>query len=261
ASRIQVETMNGEAGDVRYYKEAKNGCYIIAIGGGKLSRGLTLEGLTVSYFLRPSPMYDTLMQMGRWFGYRPGYADACRLFITAELQDWYQYIACAMLELRKDLDYMSLIGATPQEFGLRVRQHPAELEITAANKMRSGTEMQVSFADTLVESVFFTKKGPNPQNLQAARDFFSRLGKPTAPKEKPHYYSWAATGKDVVGFLRAYQAPKDPHNSRGSRTDLLIEYIEAQMKAEELKDWTVVLVNNKDSQGSPTKRQDFGGVV
>ncbi len=74
--------MNGEAGDVRHYKDAKNGCYIIAIGGDKLSRGLTLEGLTVSYFLRSSHMYDTLMQMGRWFGYRPGYLDACRLFIT-----------------------------------------------------------------------------------------------------------------------------------------------------------------------------------
>ena len=50
---------------------------VIAIGGDKLARGLTLEGLTVSYFLRASKMYDTLMQMGRWFGYRPGYIDVC----------------------------------------------------------------------------------------------------------------------------------------------------------------------------------------
>ena len=185
ASRIQVETMNGEAGDVRFYKEAKNGCYIIAIGGDKLSRGLTLEGLTVSYFLRPSHMYDTLMQMGRWFGFRPGYVDACRLFITDELQGWYQYVASAILELRRDFDYMQLIGATPQEFGLRVRQHPAELEITAANKMRTGTQMQVSFADTLVESVFFVKKGPNTQNLQTAKDLFgawaNRIGRRRRP--------------------------------------------------------------------------------
>jgi len=265
ASRIQVETMNGEAGDVRYYKEAKNGCYIIAIGGDKLSRGLTLEGLTVSYFLRPSHMYDTLMQMGRWFGYRPGYLDACRLFITEELQDWYRYIAAAMLELRRDFDYMSLIGATPQEFGLRVRQHPAELEITAANKMRTGTQMQVSFADTLVESVFFLKKGPNAQNLKVAKDLFARLGAPTAPKKKPYYFAWTGTdgegvdGKEVVAFLKAYQVPKDPHNSRGSRTDLLTEYIEAQMKLGELEKWTVVLVNNKDNQEVAAKSHDFGG--
>ena len=259
ASRIQVETMNGAAGDIRYYKEAKNGCYIIAIGGDKLSRGLTLEGLTVSYFLRPSHMYDTLMQMGRWFGYRPGYMDACRLFTTDELQDWYQYIACAMLELRKDFDYMSLIGATPQDFGLRVRQHPAELEITAANKMRTGTKMQVSFADTLVETVFFLKKGPNPQNLQAAKDLFRRLGKPSAPTKKPHYYAWHdVSGKEVVAFLKAYKAPQDAHNSRGSRTDLLTEYIDAQLKVTELTQWTVVLVNNKDNLGNPATAYDFG---
>ena len=259
ASRIQVETMNGEAGDVRYYKEAKDGCYIIAIGGDKLSRGLTLEGLTVSYFLRPSHMYDTLMQMGRWFGYRPGYMDACRLFTTDELQDWYQYIACAMLELRKDFDYMSLIGATPQDFGLRVRQHPAELEITAANKMRSGKEMQVSFADTLVESVFFLKKGPNPQNLQAAKELFDRLGKPESMKKKSHYFAWnGVNGKEVIAFLKAYKAPKDAHNSRGSRTDLLTEYIDAQIKVNELTEWTVVLVNNKDNLGDPATSHDFG---
>jgi len=260
SSRIQVETMNGEAGDVRYYKETKNGCYVIAIGGDKLSRGLTLEGLSVSYFLRPSHMYDTLMQMGRWFGYRPGYLDACRLFITDELQDWYQYIASAMLELRKDFDYMSLIGATPQEFGLRVRQHPAELEITAANKMRTGTQMQVSFADTLVESVFFMKKGPNPQNLQAASAFFVRLGKPAPPKKKAHYFTWhEVDGKEVVAFLKAYKAPQDSHNSRGSRTDLVTEYIEAQIKSDELTAWTVVLVNNKDNLGDPATSHDFGG--
>jgi len=260
ASWIQVETMNGEAGDVRYYKEAKNGCYIIAIGGDKLSRGLTLEGLTVSYFLRPSHMYDTLMQMGRWFGYRPGYMDACRLFITEELQDWYQYIAGVMLELRKDFDYMSLVGATQQDFGLRVRQHPAELEITAANKMRSGTQMQVSFADTLVESVFFLKKGPNPQNLQAVKAFFGGLEKPTPQKKKPHYYAWSdVDGKEVVGFLKAYQPAKDAHNSRGSRTELLTEYIETQMNAGELTEWTVILVNNRENRNDAAKNYDFGG--
>jgi hypothetical protein len=260
ASRIQVETMNGEAGDIRYYKEAKNGCYIIAIGGDKLSRGLTLEGLTVSYFLRPSHMYDTLMQMGRWFGYRPGYMDACRLFITAELQDWYQYIAGAMIELRRDFDYMSLIGATPQDFGLRVRQHPAELEITSANKMRSGTQMQVSFADTLVESVMFLKKGPNAQNLKAAKDLFKRLGKSTPPKAKKHYHAWyGVDGSEVVTFLKAYQPAKDSHGTRGSRTDLLTEYIEAQMKVDELKKWTVVLVNNQSNQKDKARNNDFGG--
>jgi hypothetical protein len=197
ASRVQVETMNGEAGDVRHYKDAKNGCYIIAIGGDKLSRGLTLEGLTVSYFLRPSHMYDTLMQMGRWFGYRPGYVDACRLFITNELKEWYQYIASAMLELRQDFDHMDKMGATPAEFGLRVRQHPAELLITAANKMRTGTEMQVSFAYTSVETACFLRSGLNAQDLEALRAVFHLLGAPQSAVRKPCPPAWTATNEDI----------------------------------------------------------------
>ena len=69
-----------------YDGNAAQGLNVIAIGGDKLSRGLTLEGLTVSYFLRPSRMYDSLMQMGRWFGYRPGYVDLCLLYTTPDLQ-------------------------------------------------------------------------------------------------------------------------------------------------------------------------------
>lgn len=79
--KIEVKSINGSSGDsLTYYENEKNGISVIAIGGDKLSRGLTLEGLSVSYFLRASKMYDTLMQMGRWFGYRPGYVDLCRLF-------------------------------------------------------------------------------------------------------------------------------------------------------------------------------------
>ncbi len=88
---------------------------MIAIGGDKLSRGLTLEGLSVSYFLRASRMYDTLMQMGRWFGYRPGYLDLCRLYTTAELRDWYRDITAANEELLLLFDEMAAIGGTPRE--------------------------------------------------------------------------------------------------------------------------------------------------
>src|SRR6266699_2863167 len=84
---------SGSSSDLLDYRENEtSGINVIAVGGDKLSRGLTLEGLTVSYFLRASKMYDTLMQMGRWFGYRPGYADLCRLYTTAELRDWYRDI-------------------------------------------------------------------------------------------------------------------------------------------------------------------------
>jgi hypothetical protein len=92
ASRIIVKEINGGSGDALNYFDHKNGLSVIAIGGDKLSRGLTLEGLSVSYYLRASRMYDTLMQMGRWFGYRPGYVDLCRLFTSRELNEWFCHI-------------------------------------------------------------------------------------------------------------------------------------------------------------------------
>ena len=101
--KIEVKSINGTSGDsLTYYENEKNGISVIAIGGDKLSRGLTLEGLSVSYFLRASKMYDTLMQMGRWFGYRPGYVDLCRLFTSNELNEWYRHITLASDELREE---------------------------------------------------------------------------------------------------------------------------------------------------------------
>ena len=121
------------------YRNAPAGLRVIAIGGNSFSRGLTLEGLCVTYFYRNARMYDTLMQMGRWFGYRPGYADLCRLWTTEEIIDSYGFINDASNELIGDIKTMSELGKSPKDFGLRVRQSPDDLMITARNKMRSGT--------------------------------------------------------------------------------------------------------------------------
>ena len=108
--------INGGSADVLNYFDHQNGLSVIAIGGDKLSKGLTLEGLSVSYYLRASRMYDTLMQMGRWFGYRPGYVDLCRLFISRELNEWFCHITLASQQLRDEFEYMSdVAGSTPDQ--------------------------------------------------------------------------------------------------------------------------------------------------
>lgn len=157
AGRIEVRQINGTARDVLAYDEHPEGLHCIAVGGDKLSRGLTLEGLSVSYYLRASRMYDTLMQMGRWFGYRPGYADLCRLFTTAELTGWYRDITAASEELRGEFDQMAALGETPEQYGLRIRSHPGGLLITAAAKMRDGIQVDVSFSGTISETIVFSR--------------------------------------------------------------------------------------------------------
>ncbi|WP_192021945.1 Z1 domain-containing protein [Shewanella sp. WPAGA9] len=131
-----------------------NGRSIIAVGGLSLSRGLTLEGLTVSYFIRNTQMYDTLMQMGRWFGYRDGFHDLCRLYMPAEAIAWYAHISDVTEELRGEFKRMENAKLTPEEFGLCVRSHPESLIVTARNKMRTGTDVlrQISLFGRQVET-------------------------------------------------------------------------------------------------------------
>ena len=243
-ARIQVKKINGTAKDILDYWGSPNGLNVIAIGGDKLSRGLTLEGLSVSYYLRASKMYDTLMQMGRWFGYRPGYLDLCRLYTTDELVEWYRHITVASEELRKEFDYMATMSATPEEFGLKVRTHPSGLIITGANKMRNGTVMQLSFAGTISETYLFYKEDDViRRNLRATENLISGLG--TYTIERNNFIWKQVFGSKIIDFLTNYQAHP---NARLANTRSLVDYIQAQLKQNELTSWTIALISKSKAE-------------
>ena len=153
-SAISIVEVNSKAKPLDYAEYEEKGLNVIAVGGLSLSRGLTLEGLTVSYFLRRSMMYDTLFQMGRWFGYRDGYEDLCRVWMPEEAQGWYEHIAESIDELRDELVQMQSANATPIDFGLKVRSHPDTLMVTANNKIGTGQNHAVfiSLAKKFVET-------------------------------------------------------------------------------------------------------------
>jgi len=124
------------------YDDYKSGARLIIIGGLSLSRGLTLEGLCISYLYRSSQVYDVLLQMGRWFGYRKGYNDLFRIWLPNHLIDWYETISDSIEELKLDLERMKDLKQKPIEFGIRIRSDKAALKITANNKMRTAYEIQ-----------------------------------------------------------------------------------------------------------------------
>lgn len=174
---ISVVTVNAKSpGNLNYEANKTNGLQVIAVGGLSLSRGLTLEGLTVSYFLRNSVMYDTLMQMGRWFGYRPKYRDLCRVWMPDEAQGWYSHIAESIEMLRSELRMMEASQRPPREFGLKVRSHPDSLLITARNKIGSGQEIvhEVGLANNFVETVMLART-QFAANRDAVRSFSESL--------------------------------------------------------------------------------------
>jgi len=248
AVKIQVKTVNGEAREVLDYVEHVNGMSVIAIGGDKLSRGLTLEGLSVSYYLRASRMYDTLLQMGRWFGYKDGFLDFCKLYTTRELMSWYQHIASANEELRREFDYMSTRGSNPEEYGLRVKSHPGGiLKITSAYKMRNNLELTITFSGHLIETTRFSKnKNSNDNNLKNTDIWIKSLGNSTPNKkqQKSSSYIWnnIDSGK-VIDYLSIRY--KTCNMFSGVEPEHIAKYIGEMNKKNELLSWTVVLVSAK----------------
>lgn len=138
-SNIKIVIVNSskESEKINYDEHKKDGLRVIAIGGLALSRGLTLEGLMVSYFYRNTSTFDVLMQMGRWFGYRDGYDDLCRIFLTQVSAEYYKEICIDIDCLKEDIKTMCKQHKTPKEYGIRVRNASIDMSITAANKMRN----------------------------------------------------------------------------------------------------------------------------
>ena len=153
---IQIVVVNGSKNSGKLDYKANKSLRVIAVGGLALSRGLTLEGLMVSYFYRNTATFDVLMQMGRWFGYRKGYEDLCQIWTSEDSAYWYAEISAATEELKADIHRMFEQKLTPKDFGLRVRDYCAELQITAANKMRASYDLtvQTSFYGNIYDTPY-----------------------------------------------------------------------------------------------------------
>ncbi|MXZ19564.1 MAG: hypothetical protein F4205_09395 [Gemmatimonadetes bacterium] len=251
AQSISVREINGMAGEVLdYIEHSSTGLNVIAVGGGKLSRGLTLEGLSVSYFLRASRMYDTLMQMGRWFGYRPGYLDLCRLYTTPEMKEWFAHISEASEELRDDFDRMAASGQTPRDFGHRVRSHPMMM-VTSQVKMRTGKQINITFAGDMSETVnFWRDRVRLGANWQAGRHLIEEIERSgilsDSVKGSSASRRWQGVASShILDFLVAYQ---EHEASRKVKTALLADYIAAENERGLLREWTVFLASGSHSQ-------------
>ena len=253
SQRIEVRLINGTAREALDYWDHQDGMSVIAIGGDKLSRGLTLEGLSISYYLRTSRMYDTLLQMGRWFGYRPGYVDLCRLYTSEELRESYEHITMATEELRQEFNQMAARDMSPREFGLRVRSHPAGLMITASGKMRNGTTMTVSYSGDITETISFERDPVvNRRNHDRFGRFVQSLGPPGT--DRSGNYAWRGVeGPRVADLLEELAVHL---GSRKARGDYLARYIRGQNGIGALASWTVALISN--SRGDTA---DLGGLT
>jgi hypothetical protein len=228
---------------------------VIVVGGLSLSRGFTLEGLSVSYFLRTTIYYDTLMQMGRWFGYRIGYEDICRVYLTDDMNKKFGFIIEATNELVNRLNDMREENLTPKDFGLAVQLHPDSLlQVTARNKSKYTEDMflEMNLDGHIKETRWISNiRTDHATNESLLIESIQALQNGGYEHLETESHVWKNVDKSIIQrFVDNYQLYK--HDPLGLKSRMPIEFIKEYIGKSKL-DWDVVLFNGK---GNPIFQVD-----
>lgn len=240
---VQTIKDNGESDRRLDYSEGRQ--TVIAVGGNTLSRGLTLEGLICSYFVRVSRTYDTLLQMGRWFGFRQGYEDLVRIWMTSSLAEWYKDLATVEEDLRRDLGRYASENLTPAQFQARIRLHDS-MQITSAAKMRNSKIESMSFSGSRAQTIVFHEQDRDflHHNIEVTRNFLFGLRE----KNRRHWQRESngstifsgLTNQEILQFLSEYKFIEDVEDTpHGNKWELLTQYIEKEAENGGLVSWNV----------------------
>lgn len=237
-----------------YDDKKDEGARVIAIGGMVLSRGLTLEGLMTSYYSRNAGAYDTLLQMCRWFGYRPKYMDLCRIYLSQASIDQFDAVLTATEDLKEQFSEMQLRDKKPIDFGLMIKECPDTLDttllITSRNKMR-GTEVFVrslNYSGVYADTSKMSKNAVvNRRNIEAFRHFCSNV---TFAQDHRYYMAHGVSQHYIAQLFREINVPIE---NRKFNTSGLAEYIE---ESDRFPVWDVVIAN-----GNAKDREPFMGVT
>ncbi|KQW47605.1 hypothetical protein ASC77_14270 [Nocardioides sp. Root1257] len=237
-----VELVNSSR-DKRSDDKVRN---MIAVGGDVLSRGLTVEGLTVSYFYRVVGAADTLLQMARWFGYRPGYEDLVRVWISPDVADQFRFVSDVSEELRVQIGEMRELGKTPEDFGLMVRKHPETLAITAKKGVSESRSMVISLSGRRIETIRIPANADVVAgNQRAVRDFLIAVDADTSGSdwnERPNgldYMGKVGISKDrIADLLKAFTYDRGNLILANSLHKLIRD-----QRSPAFQDWTVGIVS------------------
>lgn len=242
AGKVEVMEINGESEDaLEYDKYIENGLYVIAIGGNKLSRGITLEGLTISYYYRGSSMYDTLMQMGRWFGFRNGYMDLCRIYTSEDIAENFEYLAVVMSELRKEFEKFVEDNVTPEEYAVKMLKHKT-MTVTSPAKMGTA-EAAISYTGTMQQTRSFEKnKEFYIKNMEAVVHLINSINQEfkTTNKGTKYHIAKDVPSQVIIEFLQKY---KTISSARIVNSKKIADYIRKMNKENRLERFNVAVVD------------------
>ena len=252
-SQVVRETkciVENSASDEQLKYEDKEPLTCIVIGGNALSRGLTLEGLICSYYLRKSKTYDALLQMGRWFGFRPGYEDLIRLWTTEDIQEDYRYLADIEDELREEIREID----DPSVVAVKIRADRKKLNVTSPNKMRNAAPVNINHSGKSYQVTRFEEQNDKclKHNIQVLESLIKSIGSTQEALRGKNNGSYLFEGVPVgtiIDYLTNYQVhPSNP----GIDADRLVKWIAENVT----QNWNVVIYSDTDEN---RPKRDFAG--
>lgn len=221
----------------------------IVIGGNTLSRGLTIEGLVSTYFLRAGRQADSLMQMGRWFGYRIGYELYPRIWMDDNTVEQFKFISKLDYDLRMNLNKYMVCNVSPRDVGPYINNTPAVswLRITAKNKQQSVINAVYDYTGMQAQTITFdVEKDILDKNIEVTKSFLNKLGNPL----------WSRTGlsrvwkeidvNDVIDYFRSFSFCKS--NRVFNDIDVFVKWLENQENQDKVKKWNIVLSGIKNAE-------------
>lgn len=221
----------------------------MVIGGQTLSRGLTIEGLISTFFLRSTISADTLMQMGRWFGYRRGYELLPRIWMSQRARDQFDFLSEMDYKLRQEIKRMDDTGVNFAEVGPRIITSPMArlIRIVASNRMRGAIEDTFDFSGHTMETGLFNNEtNILNENLQLVSSFLCNLGKPSETLHyNPHNHVWFNIKlAKIIDFLQNY---KYSERLRGfNDIEPLIGWLNEFTESGQIENWNVILAGPKN---------------
>lgn len=252
-SSLLVLELNSASEDALDY-EAPGPIRVIAVGGNRLSRGLTLEGLTVSVFLRTTNMCDTLLQMARWYGYHPGYEDLIRIYTTRDIAEWFSELVLVEGDMRDEVERLALSGLTPREQGLCLREHPSLL-LTSRAKSRNAVTVRAGYSGSHPQTIVLPihDRTAMDLNVSLVRELASRL--PFDLSEEG-LVAREVSPDIVVDFIRSLALSSE---NRVFNQDSISQWIEAQVSRGRLDEWTIFIPGTEDP--SANRFEIFGNYL
>jgi hypothetical protein len=226
----------------------------IVVGGATLSRGLTLNGLVSTYFLRRTNFGDTLMQMGRWFGYRLDYELMPRIWMTGDEMRNFRRMAYEEIDLRQAIERLVATGGNTEDYQISILTNPW-FKPTAPNKMQAKTSASLDFSGSNIQTVNFVNDAPLlRRNIEKTEAFLMKLGLPSLTKRGVKSVWSSVDAQLIIGFLEDLAISE--RNRAFNDKKLFLKWLRKASSDPAISSWNVIAAGVKRADVRPWKVGD-----